>query len=136
LGEESRREALFCLTTLKRAYNVVQSIKGGAPDGKQEADSELAANFNFSALYSQLHFDCLRLVMKQRIKQDPEVIDEMLQGARSSVMAYSFARQGAELRNKREPFLLDTQFDQEDQELLEESFLDFSENESGIDAQS
>jgi hypothetical protein len=50
-----------------------------------------------------------------------------------SVMAYSYARQAVELRTKREPFLLDATRDEEDQQLLEESFSDYVEHESSID---
>lgn len=138
-GAEVIREAIFCFDTLRRAYKLVDIIyqrNNTLPDGSREADRKLAGEFNGSALWAQLHLDCLRVVIAKRTVQENEVIDEILQGSRLSVMAYAHARQAVELRTTREPFLLDTTRDEEDQQLLEESFSDYAEHESSINAES
>lgn len=133
VGPEAINEAVFCLDTLRRAYKLVDIIhtrNSNLTESAREADRKLAGDFNFAALWSQLHLDCLRVIIVKRIGQAEEVLDEILHGSRLSVMAYSYASQGVELRTKREPFLLDTTRDDEDQQLLEESFSDYVEDES------
>jgi hypothetical protein len=137
LGTEATGEAVFCLDTLRRAYRQVRKIDilGEAPDGSKTADQELAAKFNFATIFTQLHLDCLRIILQEKKPQSQEIMDELIVGLRSSVMAYSYVRQGVELRRKQEPFLLDAVLDDEDRELLEESFSDYVESESRIDAE-
>src|SRR5579863_5781607 len=138
-GAESIREAVFCLDTLRRAYRLVDNIYAQGnelSDAMMDADRKLAMNLNGSAVWAQLHLDCLRVIIAKHTVQDQDVIDEILQGSRLSVMAYSFARQGIELRTPREPFLLDATRDEEDKGLLDESFSDYVEHESSIDAES
>jgi len=138
-GVEVVREAIFCFDTLRRAYKLVDIIHerhDALSQGSREADRKLAGAFNGSALWAQLHLDCLRVIISKRMVQDQEVVDEILQGSRLSVMAYSYARQAVELRTKREPFLLDSTRDEEDEELSQESFSDYVEHESSIDADS
>lgn len=136
LGNEATGEVIFCLDTLRRAYKLVKKIKasGDVSESLKTADQELASKFNFATIYTQLHVDCLRVVLKEKKSKSQEIIDEWLSGLRSSVMAYSYARQGVELRRKPEPFLLDTVLDEEDRQLLDESFSDYVEGESRIDA--
>ena len=138
-GPEVVKEAVFCLDTLRRAYRLVDVIRSrdkALSESAREADRKLAGDFNASALWAQLHLDCLRVVIVKHAVQEQEVVDEIIQGSRLAVMAYSYARQGVELRTKREPFLLDTTRDEEDKQLLEESFSDYVEHESSIDAES
>jgi hypothetical protein len=137
-GAETIREAIFCFDTLRRAYKLVDKIherNSALGEDSRAADRKLAGDFNGSALWAQLHLDCLRVILSKHMVQDQEVVDEILQGSRLSVMAYSYARQGLELRTSREPFLLDTTRDEEDKELLEESFSDYVEHESSIDVE-
>jgi hypothetical protein len=138
-GAEIIREAIFCFDTLRRAYKLVDTIhehNSALGEESRQEDRKLAGSFNGSALWAQLHLDCLRVVISKRMVQDQEVVDEILQGSRLSVMAYSYARQAVELRMRHESFLLDTTRNEEDEELLEESFSDYVEHESSIDAKS
>jgi hypothetical protein len=132
LGQEATAEMMFSFDTLRRAYGVVHeiNISGKAGEEQTENDRHLAGEFNCAALWAQFHLDCLRVAVSQRIDLEQEVLDELLQGARLSVMAYSYARQGLDLRIKREPFLIDVPLDEEDRELLDESFFDYQEHES------
>ncbi|MGD0271081.1 MAG: hypothetical protein ABSB14_18580, partial [Candidatus Sulfotelmatobacter sp.] len=64
-GKASVGEAVFCLDTLRRAYKLVDVIRqrGDAPIGVKEKDRVLAGQFNASALYAQLHLDCIRVIL-------------------------------------------------------------------------
>jgi hypothetical protein len=138
-GEDAVREAIFCLDTLRRAYRLVDVIHHSGPIAESllAADRECATSFNGSALWSQIHIDCLRVALSEQNPLNGDVLDEILQGSRLSVMAYSYVRQGVELRRKTEAqYLLNAQRDDEDEELLEESFLDYADNESSQDVES
>jgi len=139
IGTERVRETVFCLDTLRRASRLVCELhsRGAAPTDWKDKDQELSANFTAAALWAQLHLDCIRLVVtksKDGVEQD--VLDEIMAGARTAVMAYSYVRQGLELRTKQETYLVEGgPLDAEDKDLLQESYSDYSESESGLDAQ-
>ncbi|HKM48239.1 MAG TPA: hypothetical protein VJX69_11660 [Terriglobales bacterium] len=139
LGCETVREAIFCLDTLRRAQRLVCELqsRGKVPLELKDKDEELSANFTFSALWAHLHLDCVRLIVtKSNHGVEKDVLEVIMDGARSAVMAYSFARQGLELRTKQDTYLVEGgPLDQEDRELLEESYSDYTESESKRDAQ-
>jgi hypothetical protein len=126
LGASVAGEAIFCLSTLKRAYRVLSQIDIEAPASEElrRKDFELASQFNAAAIWAQLHTECLLFAIKKRTGLNQEVLTEVLVGMRSSVMAYSYVRQGLELRTTRQPYLSSDQQDDEDCNLLEESYLD------------
>ena len=126
LGPIVVREATFSLQTLGRAYRIVDLInaKGEAQHWQKKVDIELATKFSSVAIFSQLHLECLRFTISQKTALQDGIVEDILEGARFSVMAYSYARQGLELRTVREPVLTDIILDEEDQELLEESYVD------------
>jgi hypothetical protein len=139
LGTERVRETIFCLNTLRRAARLVGELHslGDLPAERKEKDEELAISFNASVLWAQFHLDCIRIFVKKSVDGiEQDVLDEMVGGARMAVMAYSYVRQGVELRTEQEPYLLEGgPLDTEDKELLEESYSDYTESESGLDAQ-
>lgn len=126
VGPEVVREAIFSIETLGRAYKLVNLIhaRGGVRSDQKEKDKELGVNFSSAAIWAQLHLDCLRFIVTHKIVTGKEIQEEILEGMRFSVMAYSFARQGLELRTVREPILTDIILDEEDRELLSESLID------------
>jgi hypothetical protein len=126
VGPEVVREAIFSIETLGRAYKLVNLIhsRGKVRVDQNETDGGLAAQFSSCAIWSQLHLDCLRFVVTHKLVTGKEIQEEILEGLRLSVMAYSFARQGLELRTVREPILTDSILDEEDRELLNESLID------------
>jgi len=134
LGEAPIREAMFSVDTLRRVSRVVDEIHsyGPAPEATHALDRELSGKYCFHAIWSQLHLDCLRLLIGEKSAEiDPEIVDEILQGLRGSVMAYSYARQGLDLRIEQPPQLAQPiELDDEDKELLNESFSDYEEHES------
>jgi len=134
IGADLVRESIFCIETLRRAYRLVDLIytHGNIDLSLKEKDQKLAVEFSSSAIWSQLHLDCLRFIVAHEIAAGREMLEEMLEGLRLSVMAYSFARQGLELRTVREPFLTDTILEEEDRQLLDESLIDY---ESSLNAE-
>ena len=129
------QESIFNIETLGRAYRLVHTIceRGDIGQDKKEQDRKLAVNFSTSAIWSQLHLDCLRYAITHSIALPQDILSEIIEGLRLSVMAYSYARQGIELRTIREPYLTDIMLDDEDKELLKESAFDC---ESSFDAES
>ena len=111
--------------------------RGAAPTDSTDKDQELSANFTASALWAQLHLDCIRLIVtKSTDGVEQDVLDEMMVGARTAVMAYSYVRQGLELRTKQETYLVEGgPLDTEDKELLEESYSDYLVSKPSLDAQ-
>jgi len=134
LGCNTVREAIFCLDTLRRAHRIVEKLhsRGNVPRELTEKDHQLSSEFTYSALWAHLHLDCVRIIVRQsKGEVEKVVLDEILDGARSAVMAYSYARQGLELRNSQESYLLEgNALDAEDEELLQESYSDYVASES------
>src|SRR5208282_3765380 len=99
LGVEGKGEVLFCLSTLKRAFRLVKFIlaKQVPPELKGE-DSSLALQFASQVIFCELNLDCLRLAISGEESLNPEILEEILEGLRASVIAYSTARQAMELR--------------------------------------
>jgi hypothetical protein len=96
-------EAIFCIETLERAQWMVTELNGrqvlDASD--QERDRTLAYEYGCSAFWSQMHIDCLVAVLMRRVLTlpSPDILLELLEGMRLSVIAYSSAKQGYDLRH-------------------------------------
>lgn len=121
LGSDGRAEVIFCLSTLRKAVSMVRYIlsKKIAPESK-EADSGLARQFAMQVIFFQLNLECLRLALTSEDSLNPEVLTEIVEGLRASVMAYAAARQAMELRGFSEKRYLeapDASWDEEDEEL-------------------
>ncbi len=139
IGSERVRETVFCLDTLRRSSRLVCELhsRGDVAPELKDKDQELSANFTAAALWAQLHLDCVRLIVTRSNGVEQDVLDEMMKGARTAVMAYSYVRQGLELRTKQETYLVEGgPLDTEDQALLGESYSDYLESEPGLDAHS
>lgn len=122
-GDEAVHETLFSLATLKRTYKWVPHLLSTASTlnaDKAAQDKDLAAKFSSYVLWSQFHFDCLRVALdrKQMVKQ--EILTELLEGLRLSVMAYTCVRQALDLRGFSEKRYRDfpsVTWDEEDEAL-------------------
>ena len=130
LGTYAAREAVFCVSTLRRAYKLLDEILDRGPATRSvELDQELSNNFNAATLWALMHLDCLRVIMTHRAGLNKRVLAEIMRGLHDAVVAaYSCARHGLELRTTRDPLLPIIEADKEDQELLEESFRDYELN--------
>jgi hypothetical protein len=129
LAEGDLEEAKFCVDTLRRSFRLLGVIhKHGevAPDAP-EVDRSLALKFNATAVYSEFHLNCLLFGLQHCETMDAGILGAMLEGMRSSVMAYSYVRQGVALRQApQQQASLRMSLDDEDRELLAESFAELS----------
>ena len=125
LGAEASKEAIFCLATLMRVYRLVPDIRSKTPSSRRsKQDRELGEKFNMTLLWAHIHLDCLGLALEKRLQLAPDVLGEILDGMRKSVMAYSYLRQGLQLRETAAQRLKAPEWDDEDQMLLEDSSRD------------
>lgn len=116
-------EIAFSVSTLRRAYALLERIHRIDPPKQDLAkDRELSAVFMYWALYSQLHLDCLRTSVTRKLSVAEGVLPVILRGLRTSLMAYSYAKQGVRLRECEPQLQLSAEnWDEEDKLLAEES---------------
>jgi hypothetical protein len=99
-GEDTRKEILFSIATLKSALRWLPHLMLHKPaEEKREQDRELARQYTSTATWCQFHLVALALSQERSLSVATEVLDEMLEGLRASVMAYSYVRQALDLRN-------------------------------------
>lgn len=120
-GDEACREVLFSISTLRSANRWISHLNAVKPDEKhRKRDVELAREFSFAAMWSNFHLNCLELALHRNEVVNQEVFQELLEGLRSSVMAYGYVREALDLRDtvsSRYPQELKSQWDKEDQAL-------------------
>jgi hypothetical protein len=119
LGSDGKSEVLFCLSTMKKAFGMVRLLLARpTPPGLEERDLELAKAFATNVVFFQLNFTCLLLAMSSEDSLNPEVLEEILEGLRPSVMAYAAIRQAMDIRGFSEERYTqppDISWDSEDQ---------------------
>lgn len=99
-GEETRQEILFSISTLKSAHRwLPHLLNNKPPDDRREEDRRLAHDYTSTAIWSHFHLVALGLAQERGLSVIPEVLYELLEGLRGSVMAYSYVRQALDLRN-------------------------------------
>ena len=96
---ETRREALFCVETLQRSHMLVSQFVAMPVDQSDlDNDRELAAHCTLSSLWAHLHVDCIICAIVHGVRPSVEIMAEFVKAMRTSVLAYSYARQGYDLR--------------------------------------
>jgi hypothetical protein len=95
--EGAREEALFCLETLYRAHfmalDLLSAIRSGTlpPESVQDFHSAISAEW-----WSLLHMECILFAICHKIDPTEDVFLSVLEGFRTSVMAYAHARSAME----------------------------------------
>jgi hypothetical protein len=121
LGVDGKGEVLFCLSTLRKAVGMLRFIfSKDVPPELREKDTELARSFAGQVIFFQLNLDCLRLALSNEDSVNPEVLGQILEGLRASVMAYAAVREAMDLRGfsrDRYTEIPDVSWDAEDQAL-------------------
>jgi hypothetical protein len=110
-SSEIHGEILFGISTLRRAYALVRRVMASKlPDDPsvKEENENLRERYNLAAQWAQFHIEILKSAVRQNLTIAPEVLSEVLEGLRPSVMAYSFVRQAMDLRN-----VLDARYSEE-----------------------
>lgn len=123
-GAAVRDQALFTVWTLRKISELVTQIVAIKPDeSKKKDDAEYCANFNFHTFHAQFSLDCLNLALEAGQPVYPEVLEKLINGLRSMVNAYAWARRGLEARIPSvETVFVKTDLDQEDRDLMEAAF--------------
>ncbi|MGA2437349.1 MAG: hypothetical protein ABSF57_02415 [Acidobacteriaceae bacterium] len=128
-GEAVRDQAMFTIWTLRKISELTTQIVEAPLDKSRRADdAEFCASFNVSALRAQFSLDCLETSLRTNRAIYPEVLDEVVDGLRAMVNAYTWARRGLELRIPVVELSVEPlQLDDEDRALMDFSFTEASE---------
>jgi hypothetical protein len=128
-GSSIRDQAIFTVWTLRKINDLVTQIVTSKLDAsKSKDDREYCGQFNIHALRAQFSLDCLNMALDRDHAVYPEVLEEFLDGLRSMVNAYAWARKGLEARSPTsEPTLQISPMDDEDREILQVASLEASQ---------
>jgi hypothetical protein len=138
-GANVRDQAMFTVWTLRKISELTTQLNATPLVGARKVeDEECCGNFNFNALRAQFCLDCLNIALDDRRPIYPEVLEELVDGLRAMVNAYTWARRGLDLRVAPEETLpVAFSIDDEDAALMDFSFSESSEwrdGERGVDA--
>jgi len=122
-GETVREQATFTAWTLRKINDLVHecSAKDATPD-QIEKDREFGHNYIQNVLQARFSLDCLRMSLTTGRAIFPEPLQGLSDGLRAAVDAYAWVRQARDLRHPTvEEDVVEIEWDQEQQELLESS---------------
>jgi hypothetical protein len=131
-GAAGRDQAMFTVWTLRKINDLLATLPATKLDeSKIEEDRKYCREFNVHTLIAHFSLDCLNMALGRNLPIYPEVMSELVNGLRSMVNAYAWARRGVELRvSALEPTLQfstpNASADAEDEELLSASMLDMA----------
>lgn len=126
-GAAVRDQAIFTAWTLRKISDICQRIdEAPLPTKLQKSDDDLFQNFAFHAMRTRFHLDCLFKSMHLNKPIYPDVLGLVIDGLRSAVNAYAWARSALDLRIPVvEPGATPVEWDEEEQQLLREATHDF-----------
>jgi hypothetical protein len=132
-GASVRSQTLFTIWTLRRTNEVLLQIVGAKLDeAKRDEDRNTCLHFTFSAFRAQMALECLQMAMDGGIAVYPEVSEELVDDLRAMVNAYSWARQGLEIRVPSVDVGIEIPaMDDEDRQLIDAAFVNASELTEG-----
>jgi hypothetical protein len=138
-GAAVRDQAMFTVWTLRKINDLTAQIVSAPLSKHRKAeDQEYCANFNVNALRAQFSLDCLNLALEAKRAIYPEVLDELVDGLRAMVNAYTWARRGLEMRVPSEDLILPVpQSEDEDAALMDFSLseaFEWLDEETSVDA--
>jgi hypothetical protein len=129
-GADMRDRAVFTVWTLRRISDLLQLVGtgGAAPNGQEAKDKEFFSFFMVHALRSRFGVDCLVASMKSGKTIHPEILPPLADLLRSAVDAYAWIKQAADLRRPTDEgeLAMEAAWDDEDQQLLNESMYDMA----------
>ncbi|HEY1904160.1 MAG TPA: hypothetical protein VGG56_17150 [Terracidiphilus sp.] len=138
-GSAVRDQAMFTVWTLRKINELTTQINATpVASGRKAEDREFCSNFNLNALRAYFNLDCLGMALDDQRAIYPEVQEELVDGLRAMVNAYTWARRGLEIRIPTQELLPEiSPIDDEDAALMDLSFSEASEwleKERGMDA--
>jgi len=128
-GAAVRDQAIFTVWTLRKVSELCQKI-ADAPlldESRYSADLETFGSFAWHAMRTRFYLDCLLKSMLLRKPIYPAVFGTVIDGLRSAVNAYAWARRALDLRmpHVATEVVGAVEWDEEDQELLDEATREF-----------
>ena len=98
-GATVRDQTMFTVWTLRKINDLTSQIIVVPTDkAKKSEDENICLNFNINALRAQFSVDCLNMALANDRAIYPEVQDELVDGLRAMVNAYTWARRRLDLR--------------------------------------
>lgn len=119
LSRNAIEEVVFLTATLRRVIKLISPFISTAGSSKPE-DVELARRFNSAIIWTGFHFECLRVAARKRKRVPSSILQELVDGFRVVVMAYSYIRQALESSEyfaARYSKAIDASWDEEDEAL-------------------
>src|SRR5262249_18132519 len=99
-GDEARHEILFSISTMKSAYRLIPHLlTNDVSENARQEDMALARAFTSAAAWASFHLQGTMIAIRRDVAIIPEILQELLEGLRLSVMMYANVRAGLELRN-------------------------------------
>jgi len=99
-GDDTCREIMFSVSTLKSASRWLPKLVAvKVSEDRTAQDMELAQSFTTASVWSHFHLEAIRASLRKSQSIAPDVLQELLEGLRFSVMAYAYARQALDLRD-------------------------------------
>ena len=125
-GAEVRDQAIFTAWTLRKISDISQRIsEAPLAVALLPQDQEIFSNFAFHAMVVRFHLHCLYISMHRKQPIYPAVFPVVINGLRSAVDAYAWARRALNLRipaTEQECTAVD--WDEEERQLLDEATYD------------
>lgn len=125
-GAAVRDQAIFTAWTLRKIGDICQRVDD-APlaSSLEKHDQDLFNQFVFHSIWTRFHLDCLAKSMLLKKPIYPDVLGIVIDGLRSAVNAYAWARRALDLRLPAEEAKVEpVEWDEEEQQLLREATYD------------
>jgi hypothetical protein len=99
-GSTVKEQAIFTIWTIRKIHDIIPRLRSGKilDESKQAEDKKCSEHFTVSSLLGYFALDCLNTAMSMNRAIYPEVMDRLVDGLRSMVNAYTWARRGLALR--------------------------------------
>jgi hypothetical protein len=129
-GSAVKDQAIFTIWTVRKINDIVTSIHSTkiTDESKKEQDKEFSDQFTVSSLVGHFSLDCLSIALRHNRPIYPEVMGRVMDGLRSMVNAYAWARRGLALRSPHQEEPLDSDPDEGDDALIRLSVRSWSES--------
>jgi hypothetical protein len=119
-GSAVKEQAMFTMWTVRKINDTLSSIHSAKliDASKKEEDKEFSDQFTTHSLIAHLSLDCLSIALSHKRPLYPEVTERVIDGLRSMVNAYTWARRGLALRTPPKDESVETEDQDESDDAL------------------